>query len=236
MSNALTKQEFQDALPPSHKKSVSDKLIAQVNKVLTDPAAADSLRENILGYTQVIKEGRFKVESYLAAVHYVSYKLLGCTNQDAYIKTFPGKYKKFLQRGTSAKDISAYASAYNKTKLVNLIYEQTLVPISVLNAPMLQDALNVQADLMINANSEMVRTTAANSIINALKRDDPTKKIELDIGVKTQSVTEELRDATLALVEEQKKAMKGGLHTAKQVAESSITVKNSENQDDVIDS
>lgn len=219
MAHQLTEEEFKAVLPAKVKKSVNPALIAGINKVLGDPAALDFLKENILGYTQVMQDGRFKLIQYLNAVHYVSYKLMGCSNRDAYIKTFPDKYKRFLRENVSDKDIASYSSAFNKTKLVNLIFEQTLVPVHVLNAPMFQQALNVQADLMLNAKSEMVRTTAANAVLSTLKPPETTK-MELDIKHSADNtVIDELRAATQALVDQQRKALEGRTHTAKQIAE-----------------
>jgi hypothetical protein len=218
MPSSLTEQEFKAVLPPKVKKSVNPSLIAGINKVLTTPGALDTLKENILGYTQVMQDGRFKLIQYLNAVHYVSYKLMGATNREAYIKTFPDKYKRFLKENVSEKDIAAYSSAYNKTKLVNLIFEQTLIPVHVLNAPMFQQALNVQAELMLNANSEMVRTTAANAILTHLKPPEAVK-IELDVGERTSNVVQELRETTQKLVNAQKKTLESGQLSAKQIAE-----------------
>lgn len=218
MLQVLTEEEFKAVLPAKVKKSVNKKLIAGINKVLGTPGALDFLKDNIMGYTQVIQEGRFSIVQYLNAVHFVSYKLMGCTNRDAYIKTFPDKYSRFLTEGLSEKVIASYSTAYNKTKLVNLIFEQTLIPVHVMNAPMFQDALNVQADLMLNARSEMVRTTAAANVLATLKRPEVIKT-ELDITVKEDSAVEELRAATQALVQQQKQALLDGTHSAKEVAE-----------------
>jgi hypothetical protein len=227
--NLLTEAEFKSVLPPGVKKSVNPELMKNINRVLADPNTLDTLRENILGFTSVMKEGRFKMTSYLNAVHYVSHKLLGATNRDAYIKTFPGKYQRFLREGVADKDIASYSTAYNKSKLVALIYEQTLIPIHIINAPILQKAINTQADLMMNAKSEMVRTTAANSLINALKAPE-TKKVELDIGIKENSVMDDLRRATQDLVDQQKQALIAGGSNAKQIAESSIIVSDSKEE------
>jgi hypothetical protein len=223
MNAPLTEEEFKAALPAHVKKSVNKRLIDGINRVLADPKALDFLRDNILGYTQVMKEGKFKIIQYLNAVHYVSHKLMGCTNQTAYIKTFPDKYARWLREGVTEKTISAYASAYNGTKLVNLIYEQTLIPAHVLNAPMFQQALNTQAELMLNAKSEKVRSDAANSILTHLKRPE-TVKMELDVGVKQDSTVEALRQTTLALVQEQRAALAKGTHSVKQIAESPLVM------------
>ncbi len=174
-------------------------------------------RENLLSYTKVMSDGKFKIENYLEAVRYVSHKLMGCTNIQAYMKTFPDKYNYFLQTGVSAKDIASYVTAYNKGKLVNLIFEQTIIPTHVLNQDLYQDALNVQADLMRNAKSEKVRSDAANSLLTQLRPPD-VKKIELDIGVKENDAIRTLRDTTLQLAEQQRQAIAAGATNAEAIA------------------
>ncbi len=217
MQTPLTEKEFKAVLPTHVRKTVSKELIDGVNKVLADPKTLDFLKENILGYTNVMREGKFKIVQYLNAVHYVSHKLMGSTNIDAYIKTFPAKYQRFVDTGVASKDIASYATAYNKTKLVCLIFEQTLVPTHVLNAPMFQQALNTQAELMLHANSEKVRSDAANSILTHLKRPEVVK-MELDVGIKKDSVVDALRATTQELVNQQKKALKSGTHNVKEIA------------------
>src|SRR6185503_9025470 len=120
----LTVEEFRDAMPAKWKKTINQELIDQVNTTLADPTAYEAYRDNLISYTSVMADGKFKIEQYLDAVRYVSFKLLGNSNIDAYIKTFPARYQAHLTAGTSAKDIASYVSAYNKGKLVNLIFEQ----------------------------------------------------------------------------------------------------------------
>ena len=71
--------------------------------------------------------------------------------------------------------------------------EQALVPSKILNAPLFQDALNVQAQLMYTATSEMVRTQAANSVLQYTAPNE-IQKIELEIGVKGTDEVQALRD------------------------------------------
>lgn len=218
---ALTIDQFKDALPDKVKKSVSQDLIDQVNATLSEPELYEAYRENLLSYTRVMSDGRFKVQEYVSAVKYVSHKLMGCTNIDAYSKTFPAKIQRFTMQGVQAKDIASYVTAYNKSKLVNLIYEQTLIPSYVLNQDLYQKALNVQADLMVNAGSEKVRTDAANSLLTHLKMPE-IKKVELDIAVKEDSSIAALRLATLELVASQRLAMQAGQATAGDMASSKL--------------
>ncbi len=220
---ALTIEQFRLALPDKVKKSVNQELIDSVNNVLIDPEMFESYRDNLLSYTKVMADGRFKVPEYVNAVRYVSHKLMGCTNIEAYTKTFPDKYARFVANGVQAKDIASYVTAYNKSKLVNLIFEQTLIPSYVLNQDLYQRALNVQADLMINAKSEKVRTDAANSLLTQLKMPEVTK-VELDISVKEDSAIGALRNATLELARQQRLAMESGQMTAEEVAHSKMEV------------
>ena len=220
---ALTIEQFRMALPDKVKKSVNQELIDSINNVLIDPEMLESYRDNLVSYTKVMADGRFKVPEYVNAVRYVSHKLMGCTNIEAYTKTFPDKYARFVANGVQAKDIASYVTAYNKSKLVNLIFEQTLIPSYVLNQDMYQRALNVQADLMVNAKSEKVRCDAANSLLTQLKMPEVTK-VELDIGIKEDSSINVLRQATLELARQQRLSMEAGQMTAEGVAHSKLTI------------
>ena len=219
----LTVDQFRQALPDKVKKSVSQELIDQINTTLAEPELFEAYRDNLLSYSKVMADGRFKVDQYISAVKYVSHKLMGSTNIDAYSKTFPDKMQRFAATGVSSKDIASYVTAYNKSKLVNLIFEQTLIPTYVLNQDLFQRALNVQADLMTNANSEKVRCDAANSLLSHLKMPE-TQKVELDISVKEDSAIAALRETTLALARQQRLMLEAGAMNAQEVAHSRLII------------
>lgn len=221
--SALSVEQFKSALPDKVKKSVNQELIDQINTTLSDPEMYESYRDNLLSYTRVMADGRFKVDSYVSAVKYVSHKLMGCTNIEAYTKTFPDKYDRFVQQGVTAKDIASYVTAYNKSKLVNLIFEQTMIPSYVLNQDLYQKALNVQAELMMTAHSEKVRTDAANSLLTHLKMPE-TQKVELDINVKEDSSIGALRAATMELARQQRLSMESGQMNAQEVAHTKLVI------------
>ncbi len=222
MSAMITKEQFKTALPARLKKAITPEVMGSVNAILSNSESMEFFKENLLSYTSVMQEGRFKLSGYVNAVRYVSFKLLGSTNIDAYSKTFPDKIQRFKQQNVSAKDISSYACAYHKSKLVNLIFAQTIVPTHVLNAPYFQQAINTQAELMMTANSEKVRCDAANSLLTHLK-PPKNKKIELDLGAKTDKTLDTLRATTKELVEQQKKLIKQGA-SAKSIAEGALVI------------
>ncbi len=217
----LKREEVERALPANLKSAATQQLTDNINNMVADPLVAEQIRENFISFTTILKDGRFKTEDYLNAVAYVSFKLMGYTNVDSYARTFPQRYANLMANGQTSKDISAYVSAYNKGKLVNLIMEQTLVPVHVLNRDLYQKALNVQADLMVNANSEKVRSDAANSILTHLA--DPKKAAPaVNININEDSGMNELKNMLGQLANKQRELMEGG-YTAKQLAEQKLT-------------
>ena len=217
----MTLDQFREALPDKVKKSVHQDLVDRINQTLSEPELYEQYRDNLISYTRVMADGKFKIHNYIDAVKYVSHKLLGASNIEAYSKTFPDKMARFSAQGVSSKDIASYVTAYNKSKLVNLIMEQTLVPMWVLNQDLYQKALNVQAELMLTANSEKVRSDAANSLLTHLKQPE-VQKVELNVGMKEDNSIAALREATLALVAQQRQALQAGAMSAQDVAHSQI--------------
>jgi hypothetical protein len=161
--------------------------------------------------------------SYVAAVKYVSHKLMGASNIAAYTRTFPDKYQDFVNRGIDPKDIASYVTAYNKSKLVNLIMELTLIPSYVLNQDLYQKALNVQAELMISAKSETVRCDAANSLLTQLKMPEVTK-VQMDLNVKEDGSIAALRATTLELAKQQRLMLESGAMNAQDVAHTKLVI------------
>ena len=222
-TGVLTEEQFKRVLPPQISKTVNQQLIDQINNTLSHPEMYEEYRENLLSYGHVLKDGKFKMSSYVDAVKYVSHKLRGDTNIDAFTKAFPDKYQDWLSRGVKSNDIASYITAYNKNKLVNLIYEQSMVPSWVLNQDNYQKAINVQVDLMLTAKSEKVRSDAANSLLTHLKRPE-TVKVELDIGVKEDSTLAQIRAQTQQLAAMQQAAIASGQSSARQVAETKLII------------
>lgn len=208
----LTQQEVVKALPANLKSCVTQSLVDNINNISADPLVAEQIRNNYISYTAVLKDGKFKTEDYLSAVAYVSFKLMGYTNQESYYRTFPARHQALLAKGTSSKDIAAYVSAYARGKLVNLILEQSLVPTWVVNQDLYQKALNVQADLMQNGASEKVRSDAANSILTHLTKPKDTN-FQINMDMRESSGMNEMRDALAKMAQQQQELISQGVST-----------------------
>lgn len=217
----LTVQDVKKAVPTKLKSAVTQEFVDKINQSINDPLMAQSIKENFLTYTHVLLDGRYQLYEYLNAVKYVSFKLMGMTNQDAYFKTFPDRYAKLVAQGTSAKDISCYVSAFHKTKLVTSLIEQSLIPIWLLNQDVYQKAINTQVELMNTAKSERIRCMAADSLLNHLKKPEKTEAA-VNIDMRETKGISELKEALITLAKNQKMLIEKQGVSPKIIAEQEI--------------
>lgn len=229
----LNISDVKKALPATLNTNVTQHMVDQLNNLSTDPEVAEIMRNNFISYTTVMREGKFKLDDYVHAVAYISYKIMGRTNREAYSLTFPGRYQNLVSQGKSDKDISSYVSAYNKNKLVNLIFEQTMIPTHVLNQDIFQKAINTQAELMMNAKSEKVRMDAANSLMTHLKKPE-SKQVELNMDIKESDGLKDLKNTLAQMAELQLKQIEGGAST-RDIAHQDIIIQDNVEDAEVVD-
>jgi hypothetical protein len=160
-------------------------MVDQLNSLSSDPEEARYMRENFVTFSQVLMEGRYKVGDYVSAVMYVSHKVMGKSNMQSYISTFPDRHQSMMDRNKSPKDISSIVTAYNKGALVTKVMERAIVPSWVLNQGMHQDALQTQHDLMMDLTvSNKVRCEAANSLLTHLAKPVVNKaELKIEVGL-----------------------------------------------------
>jgi len=223
----LTVDDFKKALPKGLQRRVDPELIKSINEKLSDPDMYAIYRENLLSYTHVMQQGKFRLTNYIDAVCYVSHKLREKSSIDAYSLTFPEKIKEWTNKKLDGRYIASYVSAYNKSKLVNLIYEQTITPAWVLNQDVFQKAINKQVNLMNTAKSEKVQMEAANSLLNHL-RPPEAQKIELSLGEDSSSAIAALKASTAELASTQKKLIESGAFNAEQIAQKELVIQDGE--------
>ena len=212
----LTRAEVQRALPDTSKFTVTQQMVDLLNMIGQDPLLLENLRDNFVSYTSVLQDGRYKAEDYVTAVTYCTFKLMGMSNQDAYMHTFPNRHATLVAAGKTKKEISAYVAAYSKGKLVQAILEQAVIPVWLYNQDVYQKAINVQAKLMISAESELVRTQAANSLLTHLAKPKDSVPL-INIDMRQSSGMAELQEMLATLAEKQVNLIDQGM-TAKDIA------------------
>ena len=219
-TDQLTKEQLAGALPDKRfRKHLTDEVVDLINAE-PESELRRVFRDNALSYASVLSGGRFSLNAYINAVKFVSLKLLGDKSSTAYSKVFPDRYQRLIDDGTSPSQIASFAQNYANSQLITKIFEQTMVPTHILNAHVYQEAINVQADLMHTAKSEMVRQKAAESLISNLGAP-PVAKMELEVNY-NNDVVEDLRATTKALAQQQLRMIMNGQSSAKEIAHSEI--------------
>lgn len=227
--NQLTVTDLKQALPANLKRSANQALVDKINSVTNDPIVAEHFRDNFITYAGVLQEGRYKTDDYINAVMYVSHKLMGKTNQDAYAATFPKRWQELAARGTSTKDISSYVSAYSKGKLVNAVLEQSIVPTWVLNQDAHQKAINTQVRLMTTAKSELVQQQAANSLLTHLAKPQAAGPL-VNIDMREDAGMAAMMKQINELASAQRNAVQNGASTVSDIA-GSVLIEHEKEED-----
>ena len=224
MSELLDKNVLFRVLPPAIRKNITDEVIDTINNHLATSETRELFRENIISFASVLQEGRFKFEDYISAVKYVSFKILGDSNIIAYTKTFPDRYQRLIDEGMSDKAISAYVAAYHKTKLVTLLFGQTIMPVHILHQNLFHESITTMAEIMRDEDtSPKVRSDTAYNLATLLKPPEESK-LKLDVTLKEDSAITALRETSMALVAEQRKLLNAGLWDAETVAQSGLII------------
>lgn len=207
-------------LPKSHRTLITQEFLDKIEASIADSEIADQFKENFISYISVLSKGKYKMEDYIAAVKYVSYKLLGYTNKKAYAATFPDRYQKLIDSNQINPD--AYVTAYNRNKLVMLIYEQTMVPTYVLNAPLHQEALNELANIIRDPDTRGMTKVKACEAILAYTKPPEIVKGEITIGIDQQDTISDLREVTEQLAVVHRKLLERNAKSLKDIAEADI--------------
>ena len=219
MSRKLELAVVKKLLPKSHATMLTQDFLDRVEASVKDTEVAEQFKENFITYLSVLRGGKYSMDDYTHAIKYITFKLLGYTNRDAYISTFPERYARLCKTG---QVVDPYVQAYNKGKIVNQIYEQTMVPTYILNAPLHQEALSELAKMIRDPGVRgMTKVKACEAILNYTKPPE-VAKAEITIGMDQQETISELREVTEGLAAVLQQSIKEGAQSLKEVAHRKI--------------
>ncbi len=207
-------------VPKAQRTMITQDYLDRIEASVTDSDVAEQFKENFITYLNVLSKGKYKMDDYISAVKYISYKLLGYSNIKAYAATFPDRYQRLKDEGQ--QQIEAFVSMYARGKLVNQIFEQTLVPTYVLNAPLHQEALNELAMMIKDPDVRgMTKVKACEAILQHTKQPEVIKG-ELTIGIEQSDTINDLREITENLADTYKEMLEKKGMRLKDVAEANI--------------
>lgn len=218
---ALTQNEILAAVPAHLRTAITPQFVDKLNNMAADPLVAEEFERNFMTYSRVLLEGKYKTEDYLNAISYVTYKLLGNTNQDAFALTFPDRIRRMTAAGYDQKKISSYVAAYSKGQLVTAILQQTMVPVFVLHQSKYHEAIRVQHEIATDMTAlNKDRVAAADSLLKHLT-PPAAKEININLGVQESSGMTELRGAMLEMARQQRQLAQDGF-SVKAIAEAPL--------------
>lgn len=217
----LTKEMIQAGLPDKHAKSVNTYVVDHINKLMTDPDERKYFQENLINYNTVLQEGRYKINDYISATLYVSFKMMNYSNIDAFARTFPDRMKRYAAENKTIEEIHNFVSGYNRTKLVTSILQKAKTPTWILNQDVHQEAINTLADIMRNPRAnDMARVKAASDLMTYLTPPEESA-IKLEIGIEG-TFLDNMQKAMRDLAVEQQAQIAAGKRTPQQIASARI--------------
>lgn len=133
---------------------------------------------------------------------------------EAYRRTFPNSnvVKSSFGKPSGSPEYNGLQSAatlYRKSKLVVKILAESEVPLYLMFQGYRYKAVQVLADKMMTAKYDRDRINAADKLLLHLKPPEDIK-IDLDIGLKTETVVDQYKNAMRMMVEKQKELIKQG--------------------------
>jgi hypothetical protein len=214
-------KEFKESLPNRLGRHITESMVKKIEDIEDNPIVADTYRENLLGHTNILNNSRYSIEDYVNAVKYITYKLVGNADIDAYKIVFPDRYNRLVAKGLDRSGIGPYVSAYNKSKLVVELLEQTMIPTHIVNAPLHQQSINELVNIGMNGRSEIARVQALKAVVEATKAPEESK-IKIDVGIDAGDSIKDLREAAAMLAKQQRLAIENGGSKVLDIAESKI--------------
>lgn len=204
----MISQEQVELALGSKRTFASQELVATLNSLESD--GADLVRENWLTHANILREGTYSMDQYLAAIKYVTLKQMGHTNQQAYSIALSERYQDLVAKGYDDQRISSHVAAYHKGALIQKLLAQSTIPLYLLYQDEAHKAIATLVDVMTSEkSSQKTKAEAAGTLLTHVKRPEAAK-IELDITHKQGDGMNELTIMMRDLAAKQLKAIEEG--------------------------
>jgi hypothetical protein len=202
---------LQSQLSNKQKNMINEGTVQELQKLCDDPEYGEEFVDCYKDHLNILKENsKYTSNGYMSAIKFFSLVESGNSLTDAYIKVFPERLQRRLNRGQLKTDITGEASRFNGTALVNEIRKVAGIPINLIYRHLLHEAILEQAKLMTGARSEMVRQKAGETLIKELKpTEDHVISVKVEDG--TKSAIQSLREAAERLAIQETQSTQAGV-------------------------
>lgn len=216
MAKALTVEQLQKALP-SRKNTITQELVDVINEVGKEPEfQGESLLTVMLTHQGAMEKHRASMQDYIYALRFCAYLITEEDNiVNAYRRAFADREFVYSRAGCKSDSpeyaaLTSAASRYRKSRLVTDILTISQAPLHIMFQGERFKAMQVLADRMQNANYDKDKIAAADAL---LKHTAPNEKmkIELDVGIGTNSSMQNLTDQLAIMAARQQELLSKGL-------------------------
>lgn len=212
----LELEVLQDQLGKKKGSLITQETVDELNRLVEDPDYGEEFVDAYSSYFNVLeKNTQWTTPKYMSAMKFFTLMEAGHTATDAYVKTFPERLEARHARGENKSAMGGEASRYNASALVNEIRKVATIPVQLVHRHLLHKAIQQQAHLMMNANSEMVRQKAGEVLIRELKpTEDSTVNIKVGMSDEAKSQQAQLVDHIGSIALNQQKMLAAGMNIA----------------------
>jgi len=212
----ITFDDLQQAFP-SRKNSITQEVVDVINASTQDPEfQGTSLLKDAITYEAVLQRNKASILEYVNALKFCAFMIsLEDNYTEAYKRVFNDRafVKERANQPTNSvkyKELTSAASRYRRTKLVVDILTVSQAPLEMMFGGARMQAVGVLADLMMSAQYDKDRINAAKELLLATKGAD-NMKIELDVGIKENSMQDMLHKQLSELASNQKALLESGV-------------------------
>lgn len=186
-SNIIEIEMIQEQLGKKKGELVTQDTVDELNRLVDDPEYGEEFLDSYVSYFNIMEgNSTWSTPKYMNAMKFFTLIEGGHSAVDAYVKTFPDRLQARIDRGQGKDNMGGESSRYNASALVNEIRKVASIPVQLIHRHLLHEAIMVSADLMMNANSEIVQQKAAETLIKELKPAEDTT-IQLKVGMDDES-------------------------------------------------
>jgi len=206
----LNLEVLQSQLSPKQRHMITPETVEELQNFADDPDYGEEFLDCYRDHLNVLgSNSKYTSVGYMSAVKFFVLLEAGNNITDSYIKVFPERYARRVNRGGEKSDISGEASRYNGTAIVNEIRKIAAIPVQLIYRHLLHEAIVDQADLMRTAKSDFVRQKAGEILIKELKpAEDNVLTIDLEDGAR--SAISALHDAAEKLAVAERQTIQAG--------------------------
>ena len=217
----LTLDEVKKLIPSNYRGIITPKLVDNINETLLASSTGSDLKEHIVGFADVLADGRYSIQQYVSAVQYVHFRLMEFSAVKAYRKSHNASYQKWVKvEKLNKKQIKGRVSSYNRGKLVQSLFAQCMIPAHQLFQDYYYKAIKRQSELMTDPNG-IVAQRAADSLMTHLAPPPETEGV-LDVGSAGAGIVKELFANFALLADKQSKAIEKGEVTPKELIQANL--------------